>query len=174
MLKILGGCMIFSGCLGLGMWYSTQLRGRIKAVRNLRNILELLAGEIGYGRATLPECCTHTARYLHPPFDQAFCRIGERMEENMGVSFGEVFREEMEKTLSVKGKRQRRFSGVYLADRVYGQPDAASSHRTEYRTPEAYRGKATAGKCGEKQNGSWTGGNGRFVIDFDSHIRNPI
>ncbi len=100
MLKILGGCMIFSGCLGLGMWYSTQLRGRIKAVRNLRNILELLAGEIGYGRATLPECCTHTARYLHPPFDQAFCRIGERMEENMGVSFGEVFREEMEKTLS--------------------------------------------------------------------------
>ena len=83
MLKILGGCMIFSGCLGLGMWYSTQLRGRIKAVRNLRNILELLAGEIGYGRATLPECCTHTARYLHPPFDQAFCRIGERMEENM-------------------------------------------------------------------------------------------
>jgi len=92
--------MIFSGCLGLGMWYSTQLRGRIKALRSLKNILELLAGEVRYGRATLPECCTHAAKYLSPPFDAAFLEIGEKMEENTGVAFGEVFRERMGEALA--------------------------------------------------------------------------
>lgn len=99
MIRILGDCMIFSGCLGLGLWYRLQLGGRIKTLRILRNILELLAGEVRYGRATLPECCGHTAKYLSPPFGKAFQAIGERMEENTGISFGEVFREEMDAAL---------------------------------------------------------------------------
>lgn len=100
MLKLLGGCMIFSRCLGLGMWYRSQLEGRLKALRCLRNILELLAGEVRYGRSTLPECCSRTARYLSPPFDAAFREIGEKMEENTGEAFGETFREEMAAVLS--------------------------------------------------------------------------
>ena len=101
MLRILGGCMIFSGCMGLGMWYRYQLTGRIKALQELQNILELLAGEIRYGRATLPECCGHAARYLSAPFDRAFARIGDRMAENTGISFGTVFREETEGILAM-------------------------------------------------------------------------
>lgn len=101
MLRILGGCMIFSGCLGLGIWYRYQLTGRIKALRELQNILELLAGEVRYGRATLPECCGHIARYLPPPFDEAFAGIGSRMAKNTGVSFGTVFREETERSLAM-------------------------------------------------------------------------
>lgn len=96
MLKGLGCCMIFGGCLGLGMWYRSQLNGRIKALHSLQNILELLAGEVRYGRDTLPECCGHVSRYLAPPFDGAFRKIGSRMEENTGMAFGEVFREEMD------------------------------------------------------------------------------
>ena len=61
MLRTLGGCMIFTGCLGLGIWYRFQLEGRIKALRVLQNLLELMAGEVRYGRATLPECCGHGA-----------------------------------------------------------------------------------------------------------------
>ena len=52
-----------------------------------------------YGRATLPECCGHIARYLSPPFDNAFLEIGHRMEENTGIPFGEAFRQEMEGVL---------------------------------------------------------------------------
>lgn len=96
MVKMLGACMIMGGCFGLGMWYRAQFFGRIRSLRVLRNILELLAGEVRYGRATLPECCSHIARYLEPPFREAFCKIGERMEANEGISFGEVFREEAE------------------------------------------------------------------------------
>lgn len=96
MLRMLGACMIFSGCLGLGLWYRFRLTGRLRVVRTLKGILELLAGEVRYGRSTLPECCSHVARYLEPPFDMAFLKIGRKMEENTGISFGEAFREEME------------------------------------------------------------------------------
>ncbi len=99
MIRILGGCMIFSGCLGLGIWYRQQFGARIRALRSLEHILELLASEVRYGRAALPECCRHLAENLPEPFRQAFGEVGRRMEENMGVSFGEVFREELGKAL---------------------------------------------------------------------------
>lgn len=95
MVKVLGCCMIFGGCLGMGMWYRSQMNERLRALRSLRNILELLAGEVRYGRDTLPECCSHIARYLPAPYDGAFRKIEDRMTENTGISFGEVFREEM-------------------------------------------------------------------------------
>ncbi len=91
---------MLGGCLGLGLWYRAQMDGRIKALRNLENILELLSSEVRYGRASLPECCSHAARFLAPPFDAAFQEIGRRMEENSGMAFGEVFREEMAEGLT--------------------------------------------------------------------------
>ncbi len=100
MLKLLGCGMILCGCVGLGLWYRDQMDGRIKALRSLKNILELLSSEVRYGRAALPECCTHAARYLSTPFDEAFVKIGRRMEENTGAAFGEVFREEMAEGLA--------------------------------------------------------------------------
>lgn len=100
MLKILGCCMIFGGCLGLGLWYRSQWNGRVRTLRSLRNILELLAGEVRYGRDTLPECCGHIARHLPPPFGQAFGEVGRAMEENTGLSFGEVFRGKLEGILA--------------------------------------------------------------------------
>lgn len=86
--------------------------GRIKTLRILRNILELLASEVRYGRATLPECCGHSARYLPEPFDEVFRVIGKRMEENTGISFGAVFREEMNdalKNLPLKDEDREHF-----------------------------------------------------------------
>lgn len=99
MIKLLGGCLVFAGCLGLGLWYRYQFGARIKALRSLEHMLELLASEVRYGRATLPECCSHIAGGLDLDFEEAFREVGRRMEENMGTSFGEVFREEMEKAL---------------------------------------------------------------------------
>lgn len=99
MVRMLGGCMIFAGCLGLGLWYRFQMVGRIRAIRSLEHILELLGSEVRYGRATLPECCGHIARGLPAPFGEAFLEIGHRMEENTGLTFGEIFREEMAEAL---------------------------------------------------------------------------
>lgn len=99
MLKLLGCIMIFLGCLGLGFWYRGQFGGRIRALRMLGGILELLASQVRYGRATLPECCRHVAAQLDMPFNRAFRCVAEKMQENTGASFATVFREHMEKPL---------------------------------------------------------------------------
>ncbi len=93
MLKGIGGAMIFSGCLGLGIWYRERFAGRVRALYRLCGILELLASQVRYGRDALPECCRHAARQLPDPFGQAFWQVAERMRENTGASFAEVFRE---------------------------------------------------------------------------------
>ena len=100
MLKGIGGVMIFVGCLGLGVWYRGQLTGRVRALRLLKRILELLSGEIRYGRATLPECCRHTAAHLPESFGKAMQEVDERMRRNNGDTFPTVFCECMRKPLS--------------------------------------------------------------------------
>ena len=96
MLKGLGAIIVFSGCLGLGFWYREQFSGRIRALRTLGNILELLSSQVRYGRATLPECCRHVAAQLDASFDQAFRNVERKMQENTGISFATVLREQME------------------------------------------------------------------------------
>lgn len=91
--------MILSGCFGLGMWYREQFFGRVRALRIMREMLDLLAGEVRYGRSSLPECCLRVASFLEPPFSVAFRRVANRMEENIGNTFGEVFRSELEPVL---------------------------------------------------------------------------
>lgn len=99
MLKVLGSCMILTGCLGIGLWYRVQFNGRIRTIRILRDILELLAGEVRYGRDTLPECCSHVAKNFDSPFGSALKKIGQNMRDNIGLSFGETFQKEFEGAL---------------------------------------------------------------------------
>ena len=87
------------GCLGMGLWYRQFFMGRLEALRNLQSILEMLISEIRYGKATLPECCGNLAPRLQEPYSGCFRQISDRMEENTGVMFGQVFREQMEECM---------------------------------------------------------------------------
>jgi len=93
MLRAAGACMILTGSLGLGIWYKRQFTDRIRSLRLMCNILDLLCSEIRYGLGTLPECCGHMAERLSGACGSAFRLISERMQENRGESFAEVFRE---------------------------------------------------------------------------------
>lgn len=106
MLKLLGSCMILTGCFGMGLWYRAQFNGRIRTLRALREILELLSGEVRYGRSTLPECCSLVAKKAQPPFGGALERVGQNMRDNIGLSFGETFQKEFEEA----------FEGMHLKD----------------------------------------------------------
>ncbi len=88
-----------SGCMGMGLWYKELFVGRLESLRSLQRILEMLAGEIRYGKATLPECCIQIAGRLQEPYRSCFQQIYNRMAENVGISFGQVFREEMEQCM---------------------------------------------------------------------------
>lgn len=99
MLKGIGAVLVFSGCMGLGLLYRQRLHGRIRTLRILKNILELIASQVRYGRETLPECCRQAAGQMKPPFAEAFRDVAERMGENKGDSFAEVFRKRLDGTL---------------------------------------------------------------------------
>lgn len=96
MIKITGSLMIMVGCFGMGLWYKRQFTGRVKALRLLQTIMELLCSEIRYGRGTLPESCGRVALRLTSPCQDAFRQIAERMKENSGESFEAIFRECLE------------------------------------------------------------------------------
>jgi stage III sporulation protein AB len=65
----------------------------------MMDLLELLESEIKYGRSTLPECCRRAGQQKRDPLGEALLTVAEDMQENEGVSFGEIFRARMGKAL---------------------------------------------------------------------------
>lgn len=90
MQKLLGLGMILIGCSGLGFWYSSQFQKQLKNLQEMCCILELLLGEIRFGRSTLPECCFHLAERVEEPYQSCFRGIYEASCSNQGESFGEI------------------------------------------------------------------------------------
>lgn len=88
-----------AGCLGMGLWYRGYFIGRLNCLRDLQRIQEMMISGIRYGRATLPECCNGIAECVGEPYSSCFGVIYERMRENTGEVFGQVFREEMKPCL---------------------------------------------------------------------------
>lgn len=99
MLRLMGGVMIVSGCFGMGMWYRQQFIRRLEVLRVLVGILEMLMGEIQYGKTTLPECCKRVGERQAEPYKSALLHIFQVMGENTGESFPKVFGENMEACL---------------------------------------------------------------------------
>lgn len=91
MLKGIGSVMILAGCFGLGILCRERLNGRIRALQLLMDVLELLEGEIRYGRSVLPECCRRVGEQTGGAFGAALSEVAERMQENEGDSFSEIF-----------------------------------------------------------------------------------
>ena len=99
MQKLFGLGMILIGCIGLGLWYSSQFQKQLKDLREMCGILELLLGEIRFGRSTLPECCFHMVERVEEPYKNCFREIYESACRNQGESFGEICREHFEEIL---------------------------------------------------------------------------
>ncbi len=95
MLRGLGALLIFGGCLGLGLWYREQFLGRVKALERMEEILGLMACQVRYHRAALPECCRYAASQTTGPLAKALGDVADRMQENGGACFAEVFRESL-------------------------------------------------------------------------------
>lgn len=98
-MRLLGGIMIMSGCLGLGIWYREQFIGRIQAMRRLVSILEMLKSEINYGKATLPESCNRLAERMEEPYRGCLRDIYRELSEERSTTFPELFCLKMEECL---------------------------------------------------------------------------
>ncbi len=68
---------------------------RLRVLRILVEILELFAGEIQYGKATLPECCGLFGAKLKEPFGSCLLEIKSELEANEGLDFGTIYQKRM-------------------------------------------------------------------------------
>ena len=94
-MRLVGAIMILGGCTGLGLWYRNQLTGRIRALRMLTAILEMLMSEIRYGKSTLPECCRKLTMHVEEPYRSALENVSHEYEDTSGASFQEIFVRQM-------------------------------------------------------------------------------
>ncbi len=90
MQKGIGFLMIFAGCAGLGVWYGKRYKEQVQSLRQFCYILEILEGEIRYGRCVLAQCCLQVAEHTQGPFRQSFLQVYEMMLQNRGESFEEI------------------------------------------------------------------------------------
>jgi len=122
MVRVLGAFMILGGCLGMGLWYKEGFVGRIRALRELKRIQEMLIGEIHYGKDTLPECCKNIAGHFPEPYADCLNQIHNRMRENSGMVFSHVFCEEMQRGLEglpITAEDKKCFLAMF-SDKGYG------------------------------------------------------
>lgn len=99
-MRFLGGIMILAGCTGLGLWYRDRFVGRIRVLRTLAFVLEVLMSEIRYGKSTLPECCRELAKRLEEPYKRMFQTVYQEYEAGEESSFQTLFCKTMEEGLS--------------------------------------------------------------------------
>ena len=92
--------MILLGCVGIGICYREQFRGRIRHMRLLQTMLSIFMSEITFGRATLPECCHMIAHSMPEPYSSCLVDIYDEMQKNMGIDFRKLFAARMETCLT--------------------------------------------------------------------------
>lgn len=113
-MRLIGTVLIFSGCTGLGLWYREQLLERVKMLRIMTVVLEMLMSEIRYGKSTLPECCKEIAARVDGPFKDALRQIYCVCHNEPGGVFQEVFQEQMMQTFE-KMPLKREDREIFLA-----------------------------------------------------------
>jgi len=98
-MRLVGAVFILTGCLGVVTCIRADMKTRLDTIRKAVEILENLAAEIRFSKATLPECFRVLAHVPENPFCGCFRQITERMQCRTGDSLGEVYRECMQECL---------------------------------------------------------------------------
>lgn len=99
MFRGVGSVLILAGCLGLGFLSREKMNGRICALQQLMDILELFESEVRYGRSILPECCGRIGKQIRGAIGEALADVAEKCRENTGDSFAAIFCEDVGKQL---------------------------------------------------------------------------
>lgn len=92
-LRYVGMGLVVFGCTALGMEMSSDRKKRIRDIRELQKILDLLEGEIGYAHASLPESFRQVSGRVKPPFSGFLAHMAEHMEAFLGDTLKEIFRQ---------------------------------------------------------------------------------
>ena len=114
MIRLAGFSMIGLSCSGLGIWYAWQLKQRLEHLHAMNRIIELLVSLLQYGKSTLPECCRQLAAQTEEPYHGAFTKVYQKLAENKGSSFSEIYAEIMGKALKGIGALKEQDRQLFL------------------------------------------------------------
>ncbi len=101
-LKTAGAVMMVVGASGYGAWMAGNYRNRLSLLEQLRQMIFLLKGQITYANAPLPEAFEAVGKRTKGVLADLFMRVSERMEDQQGEPFCQIWKEEVEK-MNVEG-----------------------------------------------------------------------
>lgn len=91
--KVVGCILIILSSTLMGFYCSNELKARINDIKELRKLIVLLRGDIRYANTPLPEAICAIARRHEGSFKEFFTRVSERLSENSGNTFSQVWKE---------------------------------------------------------------------------------
>lgn len=94
MFKWIGAILLICGTTGFGISLKRDMLERVKQLKYMVHIMELIKSEIGYYAESLPAVCGVLGESTKEPYGQFFRCIKNRMEDNDGTAFATVWQEE--------------------------------------------------------------------------------
>lgn len=91
MLKVIGICLLAAGCGGIGFYESMELTRHEELLKQVRQMMILLKGEIRYGNSSL-------------------CDVFEKLSERLGGELGKFLKE---MAVQIQGQKRVCFSKIY-------------------------------------------------------------
>lgn len=102
MAKYMGLGLVLVGCTAMGIAAGKDMDRRVRDLRELIKLLQLLEGEIGYANAVLSEGFRHAARRMRMPYGRFLEKMADHMDELRGEGLKDIFegciREELNHT----------------------------------------------------------------------------
>ena len=98
-LKLVGCILIILSSSLMGFYFSNELKSRIDDMKELRKLFVLLRGDIRYGNTPLPEAIGVIARRHEGSFKEFFTKLSEKLNENSGNTFSDLWKEAVDKEL---------------------------------------------------------------------------
>lgn len=103
MLQWIGCGILAAAGAGLGFSYSRRWTRRLELLKGLHQMMNLLKGEISYGRLPLPEAFLRIGKRIAPPLSDFAASLGRKLKSRPGEPFSSVYREQLREMLGGSG-----------------------------------------------------------------------
>lgn len=91
MVKTLGALLVMLSCSGIGLYFSSQVRGRVADLKSMKKSITILRGDIKYGNTSLPEAIGALARRNADNFKEFYQGIERELIDSSGISFTSIW-----------------------------------------------------------------------------------
>ncbi len=86
---------VFLSCAGLGIMRAGRIKREYRRLIYLKKVMILLRGEISYAGCGIAESFSRLSKRVREPYAILFWNLSEKVEQQTGETFHEIWREEM-------------------------------------------------------------------------------